>query len=537
MKKVLSLLVGIFIVFTLVSCSNDNITSEKDTQNPGGETEPMTVAEVLEQDDLTYVEVKAIVAGFDAGVKHVVIEDEDEIARIQIYSGMGYPYLKVGDEVLVTGYRTYDRSTDRLEPESLEVLSSGNPTSKDNPTVIDYSELNDWTNENRTNSNILFKYYTFTNVPIVSKSSTYTFIDDAYDDEPEGRGLKIGVKDTSVYSPDNLVEGATYTFTALVYGSSDDFFDETRDGTVLRLSIMSADDVTIHGDEASITHTGKTVFLVGDTEPDWTTYFNVLDPTDGEITVTEEMIIENVDMETEGTYTVELFFQNSIGYPNEYTIEVEVSNTGKSVTDALNAEVGTEMLVEGVVVGYGLNKDTKKPIIIEDPENGNAIEIWGNSSYDEVEIGDKILVYSGAIVREKDQPRLDKHQLISILSSDNELSEAKVIEDIALWTASVVENKTVIFGRYTFTATMVDASSSDSYKYFYLGDEVERNLKFAVHKDSLVSFEWVEGNTYTVTGVVYGVSDPISVLDDPNSTKEPTIRFGIMNIEDIEELS
>ena len=96
-------------------------------------------------------------------------------------------------------------------------------------------------------------------------------------------------------------------------------------------------------------------------------------------------------------------------------------------------------------------------------------------------------------------------------------------------------NGDVIYGTYTFTATMVDSISSTSYNYFKICEGEERCLKFAIYKTSLVNITWVEGTTYTVTGIIFGVSDPIDVLQDPESTKIPTIRFGIMDAADIIE--
>ncbi|XMB72017.1 hypothetical protein RJI07_07905 [Mycoplasmatota bacterium WC30] len=553
MKKILTLLLMVLIGISLTACNTEDTTAET-TDAPltcgvnqtkingvctdNEEDEPLSVSEVLLEDDLTFVTVLGVVAGFDLGKRHIVIEDFDGTSAIQIFKSSGYPFVQVGDEVLVTGYRTFDRSTDRLDPETLEIISSDNPTTKDNPTVINSEDLNDWTNENRTNADILFRWYTFEDVTILSKSDTYTYIDNAYDDEPDGRGLKIAVKDTSFYSADNLLEGMTYTFTALVFGSSDDFFDENLDGTVLRLSILSADDITLEIEEgsANISFSERDFYYVGETEPTWIDYLTVVDSEDGEITLTPEMITENVDMAVAGDYEVTVTYENSLSQSLMATVDITITDQASTVTEAIDAEVGSEMLVEGIVIGYGLDGDTKKPIIIEDPANGNAIEIWGNSDYSAIEVGDKIVVYTGATTLSKDQPRLDSHELVSIVDSGNALYAPEVIVDLDAFLVNLETSGEVIYGSYTFTAEMVDSSSSTSYKYFKVCLVDERCLKLAVYKTSLVNIDWVEGSTYTVTGVILGVSDPIDVLADTESDKAPTIRFGIMDANDIQVL-
>jgi hypothetical protein len=544
MKKALSLLLVVLLSITLSSCKKDEPIDE--TPNCGEnqivengvcvdveEQEPLSVSEVLLEDDLTYVTVLGVVAGYDLGKRHIIIEDIDGTSAIQMFKSSGYPFVKVGDEVLITGYRTFDRSTNRLDPESLEIISSGNSTTKDNPTVISSEDLNDWTNENRTNSDILFKWYTFENVTILSKSDTYTYIDNAYDDESEGRGLKIAIKNTSFYSADDLVEGMTYTITALVFGSSDDFFDESLDGTVLRLSILSADDITLEIEEGSANLDDRNLYYVGEAEPVWLENITVLDPTDGEIPLTSEMISENVDMTVAGDYEIILNYQNSLGTTFVSTIDVTVTDETSSVTEAIDAEVGTEMFVEGIIIGYGLDGETKKPIIIEDPANGNAVEIWGNDSYSAIEVGDKVIIYTGNTKLEKGQPRLDHHELISIVDNGNALFAPEVITDLSVFLETLETSGDVIYGRYTFTATMIDSTSSSSYDYFKVCADDDRCLKFAIYKTSVVNTTWIEGTTYTVTGVILGVSDPIDVLADTESTKSPTIRFGVMDIADI----
>ena len=160
--------------------SNKPSTSSEDSSTV---TEPMTVAEVIETEDLTYVEFVGIITRHDLGMRHVIVEDKDGGASIQLYKNPGFPWIKIGDEVLVKGYRTFDRQTNRVAPESLEVLSSGNPSSYDNPTVLTAEDLFAWTSENRVNTDILFKPYKFENVVIKSLSDSYTYIDDQYDEE------------------------------------------------------------------------------------------------------------------------------------------------------------------------------------------------------------------------------------------------------------------------------------------------------------------------------------------------------------------
>lgn len=549
MKKLLMLLM-LVMAFVVIGCSGDDdpdpiVCEEGEILEDGicvpdpnlePDPDPLTVAEVLELPDLTLVEFEAIVSGFDAGKRHIVLEDPDGVANIQLFRSLGYPQVQVGDKVLVTGFRTFDRSTDRIAPETLEVLSSGHPTSRDNPIVIDVSELEAWTNENRTNEDILFRWYTFTNVPMLEITTTYWYIDNDYDDEPEGRGLKIGVKDTSFVSPEGLfIVGETYTITALLYGSSDDFFDEGRDGTVMRLSLLSAEDVIHHVEEPLISMSGRTIFLVGEEAPNLDNAFTVVDPTDGPIATDDIEIEYTLNMEEAGIYEVSVSYERSNGLVFTKVFEIEVKAEGSSVSEALAADVGTEMLVEGVVIGYGLRSNGRRvPIVLEDPNTGDAIEMWTNSdAYAMIQVGDRVVIYSGATTLEKGQPRLNNHQLIKIVSQDNPLTDPIVIEDLAAWLDAVVAEGLPIFGRYTFTAEMVDATSSNAYKYFRMCEEGERCLQFGVHQDSAANIEWIEGATYTVTGVIYGVSDPISVLDNEASSTVPTIRFGIMDEDDV----
>lgn len=542
MKKVIKLITLLLVATLMVACNQTGEQSSSSVKSSSSEssstiTEPMTVKEVLETEDLTYVEFVGIIIGYDLGMRHIVVEDKDGGASIQLYKNPGFPWIKVGDEVLVKGYRTYDREVNRLVPESVEVLSSGNPSSVDNPIVLSSEDLFNWTNENRVNPDILFKYYKFENVEIKSVSNSYTYIDDQYDEEG-GRGLKIGIKnDSSVYAAENFVVGQKYTFSAILYGISDDFYDESRDGLVLRLSVMSEDDVELinEGEDALVVVTGQQSFRPNEAEkPDFTTYFNVVDPVDGAVTVTADMITESVDMTTVGEYPVTLTYTNTEGHTTIHTITIIITDEGVSVTEALNSEIGKDLYVKGVVIGYGLNTNgsgAKRALVIEDPENGNAIEIWATAtSYNKVKVGDLILVRGQRSV-EKELPRLANTTLLEVLSSDNPLTAPIVIEDLHVWTNDKLADSSKYFGRYTFTAKVVDKSGS--YTFFTRHDGTENILQFAYHNESAVPYNFEIGSTYEVTGVVYGISDPLSAI----AQKSITVRFGIMNENDVKLVS
>ena len=142
-----------------------------------------------------------------------------------------------------------------------------------------------------------------------------------------------------------------------------------------------------------------------------------------------------------------------------------------------------------------------------------------------------MLLIKGQRTVEKELPRLTNTTLLEVLSSNNPLTPAKEITDLHAWTEEILENPTNYFGRYTFTATVVDASGS--YTYFTRNDGTQHILQFAYHNESAVSIDWSVGSTYKVTGVVYGISDPLSAV----SEKSITVRFGIMNAEDVELVS
>src|SRR5690554_362968 len=538
MKKISVLFLTLLLGFVLISCQTDqeDPIDNGDDDNSDVIEEPMSVKEVLEQEDLTYVEFVGYVIGYDLGNRHIVIEDKDDPTySVQIYKNPGYIFAKVGDEVLVKGYRTFDRSTDRVEPESLEVLSKGNVTSVDNPIVIKGEDLFDWTNENRTNPNILFKFYRFENVEILSTSGSYTYIDDQYDEEG-GRGIKIGIKnDSSLYDASNFVVGNQYTFSAILYGSSDDFFDESRDGTVLRLSVLSEEHVEmiVDGEDAVITINGQTSFKVQEENIpiNFLDYFTINDPVDGRVEVTEEMITSDIDLTKEGTYVVTVTYTNSNNHTTTKSFNLYVTSDGASVTDFINSELGTEIEFIGLVTGYGLRNDGfKTAMVVSDPENGNSVEMWLNKSignFNGLKVGDLIKL-KGTRGVEKNYPRVTNYELIEVISSGNELPPAKVIADLDSWSDSVIENYDYVLGRYTFTTKVVE--NSGSYIYFTRSIGESNFIQIAIHQDSsAVKYDFVVGNTYEVTATLIGVSDPLSALE----TKSIATRFSIMDESDV----
>jgi hypothetical protein len=216
--------------------------------------------------------------------------------------------------------------------------------------------------------------------------------------------------------------------------------------------------------------------------------------------------------------------------------EMPVIPTELTVTNAINAPVGTQVIVRGVVIGYGLNKDNntnKTAVIIEDPTNGNAIEMWINKAgaFTVLRVGDLIEV-SGKTKLEKDLPRLDSPVLVEVISSGHSLTAASVIEDLSAWTAAQVLDHSSYFGRYTFTASLV--KSTDSYAFFTYVSSGDFELQFAIHQEqSAFKNTWIEGETYQVTVTVIGISDPWTAL----ATKSITVRASIMSADDVVVIS
>lgn len=538
MKKISALILTFLFILFLVSCKPTVKVPPKE-EVPGDKEDPKTevisVKEVIEKEDLTYVEFEGIVIGYDLGMRHIVIEDLDGSATIQSFKNPGFMKVRVGDKVLVKGYRTFDRGVNRVAPNSIETVTKENQSSYNNPIVIQGNDIPTWTQENRLNPNILFKVYEFKNVLIKSATTGYTYIDDTYE-ETGGRGLKIGIKnDSSVYSADNFVVGERYNIKAVAYGISDDFYNESIEGTVIRLSVMHEDDITLitEGNDATIVVNGKQSFIANDEniKPDFKSYFQITDKVDGKITITDSMIEENVDVKTPGIYDVKVSYVNSEAYLTSHIIKIFVSVDGVDVDYALTASVNSDLHVKGVVQGFGQKSTgSKTAIIIENNKNGKAIEFWASESignFDSLNVGDEILVYAGKISPEKGLPRLRNVELIEVKSQNNSLYEAKEVTDLAEWGASLKDDTINAFGRITFEAMMVEVGST--YKYF-VRNSSGKIVQVAIHSDSKVTYNWELGKTYRVTAVLLGLSDPFTALE----SKSIVARLGVMNNSDIE---
>lgn len=548
MKK--NILIASLIMGSCLLSGCGNTTPSSGSQPPEDSTptistpapveKTLSVKEVLEQPDLTKVTFEGIVIGYDFGKRHIIIEDIDQSCSIQLYKNPGYAKVKTGDKVKVVGYRTFDRSVDRISPDSLEIISSNNPCSLDHPTVIEAEDLMKWTSENRTNKDILFKAYEFKNVEIAEFASNYTYLDNKYDEEG-GRGLKIGIKNDSSFFPVDelkLVQGQKYNIKAVLYGISDDFFDESLDGTVLRLSILKQEDVELiiqNTEQATVVVSGKRSFLTSETTlPDFKTYFNVIDPVDGEVTVTDEMITNNIDLKTPGTYKVTFEYTNSVKTKTVKEVEIYVTEKGNSISEALtHVEEGIDMYVNGVVLGWSFGGGQKKAMIVQDPTTGEAIEFWVNkkNEFQKMNVGDQVLLYSTNLAYEKGLPRLGGTvSLLETISTGNELYPATEIADLSAWSASLVESKASFFGRYTFTAEFVE--QTDKYAYFLKeGAEGNHILQIGLY-ESTISYNFTVGEKYKVTAVAHGISDAYSALE----TKSIVMRLSIMNESDVEHI-
>lgn len=549
-KKVLMICVSALLALIVCGVAAALLLGGNGSEDPGASTSPteatepevLSVKEVLETPDLTHVVFEGVVTGFDFGKRHMIIEDVDGSCAIQLYKNPGYAKAKVGDLVRVDGYRTYDKSLDRITPNTLEILSSGNPCTADTPIVLDASELQAWTNENRTNAGIMFKTYTFKHVEILEISGSYTYIDCKYDEEG-GRGLKIGIKNDASYvdvGELKLVQGQKYNITGILYGVSDDFADESRDGIVLRMSVLSVEDAELvieNPEDSTVLASGQRSFLLEDEadKPDFTTYFTVIDPVDGVITVTADMITEQVDMTKEGTYPVTFTYTSSSGAVLTKTIQIYVTANGLPVSQAL--ELVPELIdlhVHGVVVGWTYKDSQKTAMVIEDPVTGEAVEMWTNNKADfqKLNVGDHVVVYSSALGYEKELPRLSGEiRVVKTLETGVELTPATVIKDLGSWSSQLKDTQGNFYGRYTFTADFV--KTKGNYAYFLNASEKTGNIIQIALYQSAVAYDFVPGNTYTVTAVAAGISDGYASLEE----KSITIRMSVMNKSDIKLVS
>jgi len=86
----------------------------------------------------------------------------------------------------------------------------------------------------------------------------------------------------------------------------------------------------VNGCKAEITlvEGTQTTFTVGDEEPDWTTYFTITDEIDGDIPVTEEMIMDGVDLTVLGAEmgVIKITVVNSSGNSTTSTIMIFIND-------------------------------------------------------------------------------------------------------------------------------------------------------------------------------------------------------------------
>ncbi len=170
-----------------------------------------------------------------------------------------------------------------------------------------------------------------------------------------------------------------------------------------------------------VDNTKQLVFAVGDSEPDWTTYFIVEDENDGTVTITTDMITESVDMNTSGVYVVRLDFTNSVGgyFYKEITIEVE-SDIEINVEYVLtNGIVGNTYKFEGVEVVYKTNDEYG--LYIYDANSESDVNYFYITAFEEtlsdamydLNVGD-IIDIAGELVLYKgnQQPRFENVSII-----------------------------------------------------------------------------------------------------------------------------
>ncbi len=127
----------------------------------------------------------------------------------------------------------------------------------------------------------------------------------------------------------------------------------------------------------SVNSEKATSFVRGGDEPDWKQYFNVADNIDGNITVTDSMITENVDMEIAGEYYVELNVKDKANNSAKERINIEVTPVftySNALAFFKNSEVNIAGRINSTPAGIALNgsKNSERELTSTCENNASA---------------------------------------------------------------------------------------------------------------------------------------------------------------------
>jgi hypothetical protein len=197
------------------------------------------------------------------------------------------------------------------------------------------------------------------------------------------------------------------------------------------LSLVACNKTEINEDavpEIVVDNSLSTSFEVGDTEPDWTTYFLVEDENDGTIDVTVDMITEDVDMSTAGVYVVRIDVYNSVEAYNFKEITIEVESDIEITVDYIMSEgvVGNTYKFENVEVVYKTNDEYG--LYIYDANSESDYNYFYITAYEEslsdamfdLAVGDMIDIAGELVLyRGNQQPRFENVSIIEKVGTAN----------------------------------------------------------------------------------------------------------------------
>lgn len=124
-----------------------------------------------------------------------------------------------------------------------------------------------------------------------------------------------------------------------------------------------------------------TVIEIGSGMPDFTTYFNVIDARDGEIVVTENMIISDVNINVPGSYVVTIFLSDSDGNVAGKSIGISVYDPTDVITPVINV---AEDFPKEIYVG-DVKPDFTNYVTVTDNVDGN-IEVTSDMINDNIDL-------------------------------------------------------------------------------------------------------------------------------------------------------
>jgi uncharacterized protein YdeI (BOF family) len=209
---------------------------------PEEPAEPDTVATTLALANDAPVYVTGIISFID-GDNTFWIEDADGTTIfVDDYNeaiDMGALDIEVGDEVIVAGLR----GTYKVElidgVTEVTVVSDGNTVYNVATIAVNVTDVDAF--RTATTIDDFGKWYTFTDVVVVKKTSSYIYIK-TEDGLSSGAG-QIAIRIDESDTLPAIEEGDTVTFTAFMYGASQNPFD--RNDSIWRLAVLDATTVTV----------------------------------------------------------------------------------------------------------------------------------------------------------------------------------------------------------------------------------------------------------------------------------------------------